>query len=512
MAMTKKSTFQGLSECTERNQDAHRAGRLTAWLALVPVLLLSAGTAWAGSAVFGTTIDARPAARFASQPAQFSFKQRSNQFIAPGRRDSRRLVGPKKLGSISKSQDVYKKQDWQKQSSSRPQRDPPDRKPPHGHRHRPHLPPLLPYPETVAERAQYLASLPRRVQQPPQGQVQPQTVARQILVLINQNQPQSLGNELARVHGLERLSSQSIELLGVRAELFRVRGGRSDAVVLAALQRDGRVRSAQFNRRYFHSQGARHQTAAIPQYGPLKIRLPDAHQLALGRKVVIAVINSGVDTAHPDLKGAVVRSYNAAGSPDTAPDFHGTAVAGIIRARGIVEGVAPQAEILAVRAFRKSSAGALPETNTHILLTAIDWAVKNGARVLNMSFVGSRDAALQELLEAVSQKRIVLVAAAGNAGPRAPPAFPAAYPGVIAVTAVDEADRRYQHANRGGYIAVAAPGWTSWRRWSAAVTPICRARRLPLPMSAALPRFCWSAIRTWMQVPSLNWSPSAPMT
>jgi subtilisin family serine protease len=113
---------------------------------------------------------------------------------------------------------------------------------------------------------------------------------------------------------------------------------------------------------------------------------------------------------------------------------------------------------MAVRAFRTSRPGALPETNTHILLTAIDWAVKNGARVLNMSFVGSRDAALQELLEAASQKRIVLVAAAGNAGPRAAPAFPAAYPGVIAVTAVDEADRRYQHANRGSYIAVAAPG------------------------------------------------------
>src|SRR4030095_15433885 len=98
------------------------------------------------------------------------------------------------------------------------------------------------------------------------------------------------------------------------------------------------------------------------------------------------------------------------------------------------------------------------ETTTHVLVTAVDWAVKNGARILNMSFVGSRDPAIEQLLEAASQKGIVAVAARGKGGPTAPPAYPAAYPGVIAVTAVDEADRRYEHANRGKYIAVAAPG------------------------------------------------------
>jgi subtilisin family serine protease len=112
---------------------------------------------------------------------------------------------------------------------------------------------------------------------------------------------------------------------------------------------------------------------------------------------------------------------------------------------------------MAVRAFR-SKPGALPETTTEILLGAIDWAVRNGAKVLNLSFVGPKSGQLQELLDETRRKGVVLVAAAGNGGPKAPPAFPAAFPGVIAVTAVDAADRRYEHANRGRYIAVAAPG------------------------------------------------------
>jgi subtilisin family serine protease len=302
-----------------------------------------------------------------------------------------------------------------------------------------------------------LRTLSRRAQQRAQGQPLQQKVARQIVVLVDQSRPQSLGGDLARAYGLQLLSSRPIALLGARAELFQVRAGRSESTVLAALQRDPRVRSAQFNWRYFHTSDKRGEAVPIPQYAPRKVHLPEAHQLALGRNVPVAVIDSAVDTAHPDLEGAVVRTFDAVGGQDATPDFHGTAVTGIIRSRGVVAGVAPQAEIMAVRAFR-TKPGALPETTTEILLGAIDWAVSNGAKVLNMSFVGPRSGQLQELLDAARSKGVVAVAAAGNAGPKAPPAFPAAFPGVIAVTAVDAGDRRYPHANRGRYIAIAAPG------------------------------------------------------
>lgn len=317
------------------------------------------------------------------------------------------------------------------------------------------LPPIFILPDVPPEQARVLRSLPRRMQQPPRARPPAQRIERQILVLVDQTRPPALGAQLAQAYGLQLLSSRPITLLGARAELFRVPTGRSETAALAALQRDARVRSAQFNMRYLHSSDR--EAGAIPQYGPRKVQLPDAHRLALGRNVAIAVIDSQVDTAHPDLDGAQVRTFDAVGDADATPDFHGTAVAGIIGSRGVVEGVAPRASILAVRAFRTRQ-GALPETSTEILLGAIEWAAANGAKVLNMSFVGPRDGALQEMLDAARRRGITLVAAAGNGGPKAPPAYPAAYAGVIAVTAVDAADRRYRHANRGRYIAVAAPG------------------------------------------------------
>ena len=68
------------------------------------------------------------------------------------------------------------------------------------------------------------------------------------------------------------------------------------------------------------------------------------------------------------------------------------------------------------------------------------------------------DPLLERIIKAAAEKGVILVAAAGNDGPKAPPAYPAAYPDVIAVTATDEKDKLYGKANRGGYISVAAPG------------------------------------------------------
>ena len=325
--------------------------------------------------------------------------------------------------------------------------------------HRPRIPPRISFPLPGPERERYLTSLPHRSQRAsPRAQPLEQAVSRQLVILIGQDQPTTVEADLAGQHGLEPLGTQVIPLLGARAALYRIRDRRPEQQVIAAIAADGRVRQVQLNYLYRPDSGPAAAGGRLTPYGHLKVELPGAHLLAQGRDVMVAVIDSAVDVSHPDLEGAVARSFDATGGPDKTPDFHGTAIAGIIRARGVLEGVAPQSSLLAIRAFQVTRQGQMPETSSWVLVKAIDWAVANDARVLNLSFTGPRDPAVHQILQAATQRRVVAVAAAGNGGPKAAPAYPAAYPEVIAVTALDERDRLYQYANRGSYIAVAAPG------------------------------------------------------
>jgi subtilisin family serine protease len=193
--------------------------------------------------------------------------------------------------------------------------------------------------------------------------------------------------------------------------------------------------------------------------------LPEAHKLATGSRVLVAVIDSGIDASHPDLAGAIVASFDAAagnatagnGAAGNAPSHvHGTGMAGAIAARHTVLGAAPRVGVLAVRAFDPRTTSG--EGTTFNIIKGIEWAVENGARVVNMSFAGPADPRLSDALDRASKRGVVLIAAAGNAGPNSPPLYPAADRNVIAVTATDMEDRLYTGANRGNHIAVAAPG------------------------------------------------------
>jgi hypothetical protein len=190
------------------------------------------------------------------------------------------------------------------------------------------------------------------------------------------------------------------------------------------------------------------------QYALEKLAAVEAHRLATGNGVTIAVIDSGVDPNHPDLAGAIIDSYDAAGVDRPHP--HGTGMAGAIASRGTVAGIAPRAGLLTIRAFSANSGSA--EGTTLNIIKGLDWAAEKGARVVNMSFAGPADPRLRDVLAKANAKGMVLIAAAGNAGPDSPPLYPAADPFVIAVTAVDASDALFSGANRGKYIAVAAPG------------------------------------------------------
>jgi subtilisin family serine protease len=131
-------------------------------------------------------------------------------------------------------------------------------------------------------------------------------------------------------------------------------------------------------------------------------------------------------------------------------------MAGAIAAHRRLMGIAPAARIYAIHAF--SSGAASADSTTFNILKGLDWAAGKGVRVINMSFAGPRDPSMERALKNAHDKGIVLIAAAGNAGPKSPPLFPGADPNVIAVTATDANDKIFSGANRGRYIAVAAPG------------------------------------------------------
>jgi subtilisin family serine protease len=192
------------------------------------------------------------------------------------------------------------------------------------------------------------------------------------------------------------------------------------------------------------------------QYVFEKLHLADVHRFAQGANVTIAVVDSEIDANHPDLAGVVVKRFDASGGPPEKPHPHGTGMAGAIASHQRLLGISPAARIYAVHAFSATATSA--ESGTFQILKGIDWATSQGVRIINMSFAGPKDPSLERSLKAAYDKGIVLIAAAGNAGPKSPPMYPGADPNVIAVTATDVDDKLFTGANRGRYVAVAAPG------------------------------------------------------
>ena len=181
----------------------------------------------------------------------------------------------------------------------------------------------------------------------------------------------------------------------------------------------------------------------------------EAHELATGDKILIAVIDSGIDLGHPELQGVIAGSYDALGKSEEAHQ-HGTGIAGAIAANARLLGAAPAARILAIRAF--GAYGASAEATSFAVLKGVEYAATHGARVINMSFNGPTDPAMARHLSGARQLGIVLIAASGNLGPASGPQYPAADPNVIAVSATDARDNIFKAANIGSHIAVAAPG------------------------------------------------------
>lgn len=264
-------------------------------------------------------------------------------------------------------------------------------------------------------------------------------------------------DELARRHGLTRVSSENFPLIGATFGLFRITDGRPSETVRREFAADGSVRSVQPNFRYvLQDQKSSVPTEGDPaQYALARLRLPQAHTLAHGANVTVAVIDSGIDAQHPELAHSIADNFDALGSAE-GPHVHGTGIAGAIVAHAKLMGSAPEARIIAIRAFGGSTGGA--QSSSYIVLRSLNYAAEHGAQIVNMSFAGPKDAVIERAIAAAAARGLVLIAAAGNAGAKSPPLYPAANPNVIAVSATDQQDKLFSASNRGNYIALAAPG------------------------------------------------------
>ncbi|WP_328693868.1 type VII secretion-associated serine protease mycosin [Streptomyces phaeochromogenes] len=204
----------------------------------------------------------------------------------------------------------------------------------------------------------------------------------------------------------------------------------------------------------------------------------EAWQTTKGKGITVAVLDTGVDDEHPDLEGNVLTGKDmvgfGAGRGDRPWARHGTAMAGIIAGHGHgagdadgVMGIAPEAKILPVRVILEdgdSARGKARNTRGNALAEGIRWAADHDADVINLSLgddsksahpEASEDAAVQYALK----KGAVVVASAGNGGEKGDHiSYPAAYPGVIAATAVDRYGTRASFSTRRWYATVSAPG------------------------------------------------------
>jgi subtilase family protein len=185
-------------------------------------------------------------------------------------------------------------------------------------------------------------------------------------------------------------------------------------------------------------------------------------QCARGLKV--GVIDTDVDEAHPTFGGRHIHRFDFA--PDgrlPAPNWHGTAVLSLLAGSSVTStpGLIPDADFYAANVFYSDERGDMA-ADTISLLKALDWMKKFDVKLINMSFSGPQDALVGDAIARMSESGVIFVAAAGNEGPTAEPSYPAAYPQVIAVTAVTKDLRNYRYANRGPHIEFSAPGVDIW--------------------------------------------------
>ncbi|ANE45900.1 peptidase S8 [Paenibacillus swuensis] len=201
-------------------------------------------------------------------------------------------------------------------------------------------------------------------------------------------------------------------------------------------------------------------------WGVRQIKAPAVWNKSTGSRIRVAVIDTGVDHQHPDLRHCLSKGVNLIQRRMLPHDDngHGTHIAGTIAAAGQqhgLVGVAPRASIHAVKSFDKNGAAFISD-----IILGIDWCVRNGIDIINMSFgMKSRSDSLLQAVRGAYQAGVIIVASSGNEGKKLTMDYPARYPQTISVGAIGKDNRVAPFSNRSKKIDIYAPGEKIMSTW-----------------------------------------------
>jgi len=264
--------------------------------------------------------------------------------------------------------------------------------------------------------------------------------------------PTDAALERARAAGFAILRERPLEGLGTRMVILGAPNGtdtRRALQELRALDPDGLY---DFNHLYLDS-GALDVAVDEPP-GVAEVRAA-AHgdSAPAAEPAKIGLVDGGVDIGHAVFRDIVIHQHGCSGLP--VPAAHGTAVASLMTGRSAqFHGAAPGSELYAADVYCGLATGGAVDA----VADALAWLVHERVAVINVSLVGPPNVTLESVVRMVIARGHVIVAAVGNDGPAAPPLYPAAYPDVVGVTAVDAHQRALLEACRGRQVKFSAPG------------------------------------------------------
>lgn len=257
--------------------------------------------------------------------------------------------------------------------------------------------------------------------------------------------------------GIRVLRRQSLGNLGLVVSVFQVPENMTPAQARQLIGEADEGAWVDFNHRY-ELQGGQPRLYAREAVGL------NEQPVDCGSALRIGVLDTLAEAAHPALVDAdLTQQLMLPGGMAEAARDHGTAVVATLVGNGgqSVRGLVPGAKVYVAGVFRQRDRERV-DTTTEWLVLGLDWLMSVQVSVVNLSLGGSRNLALEAALTQIMARGVLVVAAAGNAGADAPPVFPAAQPGVVAVTAVDADRHLYRSAVRGDYIMFSAPGVDVW--------------------------------------------------